>query len=301
VESWNTYWSNNTQGDCFSLDGRSGLSRILSDYWCNYFHHKGQGARVLDLACGNGFVGKCAIQSNTNLLVMGADNATDIGQTEFQVQGSNSRLKLLTGINIEQLKFAKNEFDFIVSQFGLEYSDFSSVIRNIIRQLKPKGEINLILHHPKSVLCQQSQTEVTILNYLLTDTRIFETIREFCEQNNQQAKNKLSDITDDIISKGLILASNNKELFFSVFNHLRELISKIISFHGFQLEEIDFLEQHYRAHRARLEQQIGVAMDRNKLNQLTEVLNECNMQDIVQSNFKDRDYGLIGWQVRSTK
>ncbi len=301
MQPWDTYWSNNSQGDCFSLDGKSKLSQVLFDYWCEYFQHKGQGVRVLDLACGNGFVGKCAIHSATNLLAIGADNVLDIGQTEFQVESNNSRLKILTGIDIGQLKFAENEFDFIVSQFGLEYSDFASVIKTTVKQLKTNGEMNFILHNSGSELCQQSQTEVTLLNYLIDEISIFEKIAELNEKNGQKANNTLSDITEEVTNKGLLLVGNNKALFWGVFSHIKELIDKFLSSNKVRIEEVNFIEQHYRTHRDRLQQQLSVAMDQNKLAQLVKIIDGCGMQDITQCVFKHEESGLIGWQVKANK
>lgn len=301
MESWNAYWKNNHHGDCFSLDGQSELSQILSNYWCDYFRSKKQGLYLLDLACGNGFVGKCAIKSNSNLLAIGVDKVAEIGQTEFQVVKNNSRLKLLTGLGIDQLKFAENEFDIIVSQFGIEYSDFSSIIKNIVMQLKPNGEMHLVLHHTESILYQQSQTEITILNYLLSEIKIFESILKYAMQHDEHSKKKLLEIITLATKKGVVLADNNESVFFSIFNLIKNLVNQLISFNNVSQKEINYLQQHYLAHYLRLQQQISVSLDQYTLSKMLKVLSHCGMNNITHSKLENGSYGLIGWQVNSTK
>jgi len=298
MNSWNNYWSNNPTGDCFSLDGNSDLSFILEKYWRDYFTVKSKGLKLLDLACGNGFVGKCAINSASSLLAIGVDSATAVGQLEFHNQSRRSSLRILAGLPIDQLQFSDNEFDLIVSQYGLEYSDYTKLLSKIVSQLKPNGELNLVLHSTQSVSYKRSEREFCLLNYLLEELQIFDAMRL-----NAGDITNLNKLIVRAKKEGVLLVENNKQIFQSIFcnGHIEELVHFSHKASIVLNSNIEFLEGFYLSFRERLRQQLNASLDILKANNLLKLLKEKGMIECKLRELSFEQFGQIGWEIKSTK
>jgi len=102
-------------------------------------------ARVLDLGCGSGAVGRALTAAAPQLQVTGIDIA--------RVPGSASPgLRLLSNVSMENLPFAECSFDCAVSQFGYEYGDPLATSTEVARVLAHNGRLSLLVHHPDGPL-----------------------------------------------------------------------------------------------------------------------------------------------------
>jgi SAM-dependent methyltransferase len=293
VERWSQFWSENKLGDCFSLNGESDLSQVLIKYWEKYFVNNSSSRFVLDLACGNGFVGKCAINTMTKICCIGVDQASEIGKTDFNNLDTQSKLKILPGINISDTKFVDNEFDLVVSQFGLEYGSINEdSIKHIVKQIKPGGELNFIAHHPESFICKQSKIELEILKYINRDRSIFNQIRKLKYSYDNAEKESF---INEILKKGKDLAGKSYISIEVIFLTIKNLISALE--YGVQDAQIDELELHYIAYEERLNEQLKVALCSKKISDISLILRKEQINNIESKLLHDEKLGLIGWEV----
>ncbi|WP_042153275.1 MULTISPECIES: class I SAM-dependent methyltransferase [unclassified Pseudoalteromonas] len=293
MEHWSQFWGGNKFGDCFSLDGNSNLTHVLIHYWNDYFTKKEISGFVLDLACGNGFVGKCAIKKMKETHCIGVEQAIDIETTHYHDVDTGSQLKILKGLSIAETRFVENEFDLVVSQFGLEYAVVNeSLIKHVIKQIKPGGELNFIAHHSKSFICIQSEKELKIIKYINNQQKIFNGIRKLINSSSEEERD---DFIKGIIEKGIEIYGEG----ISEVEHIFQLIIKLVASikYGVQREHISELESHYIAYEKRLEEQLNVALSPQKLNDLISIIKNENVSYINSQIFHNEKLGLIGWEI----
>lgn len=293
MEYWNNYWSLNSDGDCFSLDGKSDLSRIMTEFWAGYFLAKGNNAYVLDLACGNGFVGKVAISYGVNLYCIGVDQSIDLGILHFENKRNKSFLRLLPSTPVDTLKFVDNEFDSVVSQFGFEYSSNSySVIANTHRQLKPGGELRFLVHSDKSVVYERSVDELVVLNYLLNEYDVFSFIRD-----NKQ----LSIIRKTIANECNKFSIKHRDVAEGLLANIYIFIDALLENKIIDSKKIDTLEMMYLQHKKRLEEQIKVSYDEKNIQVIIDHLEKLKFCNVKAELFEHNDIGVIGWLIEGSK
>ena len=163
---WSQYWSQghktsfgNTFNDCYE--------GIIKSEWCKIFVSMKQADSVLDLCTGNASLIRLAKQELdcfSAISFTGVDYANVVVDQQFL---NLANVELLFNQNIEQLPFSSNTFDFVISNFGIEYSNLSKSLSEAARVLKDGGRIEFFCHHIESKIIQTSQTELL----MLTDIR----------------------------------------------------------------------------------------------------------------------------------
>jgi SAM-dependent methyltransferase len=144
AEAWSLFWAAQGPGSrC--LAGSPELYKPLDQHWQELADGLPQGARVLDLGCGTGVVGRALLKKSPGIRMRGVDLA--------RIPNSgDERLELLSNISMESLPFEEASFDAVVSQFGYEYGDPSRTAASISRVLVPAGRLSLVVHHPEGPL-----------------------------------------------------------------------------------------------------------------------------------------------------
>jgi len=293
MECWDNYWSLNKNGDCFSLDGKSDLSLILSTYWKQFFLTKNSNINVLDLACGNGFVGKCAIDTLTNSFCIGVDQSKDLGGDYFENNINKSYLKLLPNMPLDKLQFASEEFDLIVSQYGFEYSPNQRKILNALKsQLKYGGEIRLIIHSQESAIYNRSAEEIKVLSFLLNEFQIFEKLKTGYQ---------IEFTKESLVSACVKTTKVEPKLILSLLQNILLLIDNIIVNKGTSERELIYISTLYQSHLARLQEQVKVSCNKESISELSNILNEVGFSGIKSCNVVDHKFGVVGWEVQACR
>lgn len=151
-EKWSNYWKSpllTTMGDMFqnNYDGE------FLDFWREQL--SGSPGHVIDLACGNGALAWIAHEllssRGSNCKVTGIDLSnidpfTALGRDPAQYPG----VSFIGNCSVEKLPFNENSIDVVVSQYGIEYSDFTKTIPEVSRVLKPGGRMGYIIHNTHS-------------------------------------------------------------------------------------------------------------------------------------------------------
>ena len=105
-----------------------------------------QGLEILDLGCGDGPFGRWCLEQGVasvvgvdlswRMLALGAERTRD------------SRLRFVRS-GIEQIAFAANSFDLVVSSYALHYvEDYAGAVARVFAWLRPGGSFVLSVEHP---------------------------------------------------------------------------------------------------------------------------------------------------------
>lgn len=140
-EAWGDFWSRGDRQDgrgCLP-DGARGVEGALRDAWHAVARSLPSGARVLDLATGDGRVLRWLGEVRSDLELTGIDSAPTLPAAP---QG----ITLYPAIAMERVPFADAAFDAVVSQFGFEYGEPAVVAGEIARVLRPGGGVALVTH-----------------------------------------------------------------------------------------------------------------------------------------------------------
>lgn len=145
---WTAYWQFESAS---GQSKRPELDLIIEPVWLEFTDILADGARILDVATGNGPVAlSCAERARAcrKRLHIDAVDAAGISPPR-QVPDSDGHLpqvRFQGGIWLEDLPFKEGEFDGVVSQYGFEYADEEQAAAEVSRVLAPGGRLRLVIH-----------------------------------------------------------------------------------------------------------------------------------------------------------
>ncbi|MFA3789706.1 class I SAM-dependent methyltransferase [Aliiglaciecola sp. SL4] len=158
---WTDYWK---QGHLtsFGEDIEDNYEGALFDCWHAYFEPiKGSNAVVIDIGTGNGALIDIAVNKVgcSNALFYGIDSAKLYVNSKVNKQN----VTFYPETPAEALPFSDNSIDYVVSQFGIEYSDLDKSIVECARILKNGGKIHWVIHDMESSIVKPNSSIYTIL------------------------------------------------------------------------------------------------------------------------------------------
>ena len=124
---WSEYWKLG-HITSFGSDYEENYTGQLKDIWSNIFSQFSMGFKVLDVATGNGALPLLIQYYFSGLSVEGEVKGVDYADINM-IPLANSHInknvviELLGNTPAEFLPFSDSEFDTVISQFGIEYSD----------------------------------------------------------------------------------------------------------------------------------------------------------------------------------
>jgi len=172
---WSRYWSHGIAHSCGGSYGNR-YEGSLARFWRTVAGALPAGARVLDIATGNGAV--------PQLLLDGADSpiacdAIDLAQPDPQwlaqlPEHKRRQLRFHAQQVAEALPFPDAHFDLVTSQYGLEYTDLARSLPEIRRVLRPGGKVRLITHHADARPVRLARTELRHLDWMMAPGGLLE-------------------------------------------------------------------------------------------------------------------------------
>jgi ubiquinone/menaquinone biosynthesis C-methylase UbiE len=142
---------------CWQLESAAGGSKRpeldlhIEPVWHEFMDTLTEGARILDLATGNGTVAlNCAERARGRGIRVHID-AVDAARINPPRQvpdpdGHLPQVRFQGGIWLEDLPFEHDIFDGVISQFGFEYADEEQAVSEVSRVLSPGGRLRLVIH-----------------------------------------------------------------------------------------------------------------------------------------------------------
>lgn len=159
---WTTFWQefaapNEKQERCYIPgDGQT----VVDEHWARFARTLPIGARVLDLGCGAGILGRTLLKERKDLLVDGIDLA--------QVpQPMVRNLTIHRWTSMESLPFEVSSFEAAVSLYGIEYGELPKTAHELERVVRPGGQFSFLVHHADSEIASEGATRRRALRQLM--------------------------------------------------------------------------------------------------------------------------------------
>ena len=197
IDSWTAYWRTGTGASCF--EGPE-VELRLAQVWNEYVDALPDGARILDLATGNGTVAKsCAARARARGvgLEIEAVDAAEIDPPRCVPDPDKlfSHVRFRSAVRLEDLPFGDREFDGVVSQFGFEYADEERATAEAARVLAPGGRLRLVVHARDGAVSRDIGRRLERLRSVLADNGPLSLVRALAraaEAGNVAAVNSMS-------------------------------------------------------------------------------------------------------------
>ena len=166
--AWDSFWRYDRLSSFHAAPGAPNYASHVADGWRAFFATLPNGARVLDLATGNGAIAVLAVEAGKDFTVTGADLA-DVDPTAFVTRNRTEleRIRFMPNTPAEVLPLPDASIDAIVSQYGLEYSDLSSSIPEAARVLAPGGRLRLAIHATEGAVVRDTAKSIADADFLL--------------------------------------------------------------------------------------------------------------------------------------
>jgi len=183
-QSWSAYWASGALHSCVgSFEGN--YAGEVRRFWQSFVSGLPAGARVLDVASGNGALPALFLQDAPPDRLLQID-AVDLAAVQpAWLAGLDpdvrSRTRFHPGVMAEQLPFGDAVFDACVSQFGLEYTDLARSVPELRRVLRAGGRIALVVHSTESLILRQAREELRHLAWLLDDSGLMDVGAGLCD------------------------------------------------------------------------------------------------------------------------
>ncbi len=168
---WSVFWHSDQLQACLPEDSAVGDQNLQST-WRAFFDALPDGAEVLDLGTGNGGLATQAVAVSrtraTPFSIHGVDLA-DIAPARFV----SSAKDLLAGVvfhgrtSMQALPFADGQFDAVVSQYAIEYTNVESSLTEALRVLKVGGCFRFLVHADDGVLKQRCCLQASQAEHIL--------------------------------------------------------------------------------------------------------------------------------------
>ncbi|MEE4277282.1 MAG: class I SAM-dependent methyltransferase [Halieaceae bacterium] len=185
--AWRGYWREDRLSACMPDD--AGANAAIEQHWRSLFEAVEPGARVLDVATGNGVLLLWASEvAPVDATLIGVDLADIDPQRFLSSHGDSLRaVQFLGNTPAEALPFDDGSFDLLVSQYGLEYAELGAALAESARVLCSGGELHWLAHSADSAVAAQGRRQLRELTLLLDPEGPFTAMRAFLEAQRSAA------------------------------------------------------------------------------------------------------------------
>lgn len=177
AEVWGDFWADEAgrePGGC--LPGRwAGIENAQKAIWHEFIGDLEEGARVLDLATGDGRVLRWMGDSRPDLVRVGIDIAPELPPPPPGIE-------IHTGVAMHKLPFEDDSFAVVVSQFGFEYGDVRKTAREIVRVLAPGGKVGLLVHRGDGPILKHNRKRRSELLWALRERGVARKVRAILDE-----------------------------------------------------------------------------------------------------------------------
>ena len=170
---WSLYWAEDRLHSCVA-SGADADQQTLNKVWSDFALRLPAGAKVLDLACGNGAVASAMLSTQPALVIDAVDQADIAPQQFLEAHPELEKVVFHANTDINQLDFNAASFDALTSQFGIEYAGLTTAAESSVECLASGGLMCFIIHHKQSGIIQSSQLKLSEMKQLLDQDGLIE-------------------------------------------------------------------------------------------------------------------------------
>lgn len=177
ASNWSRHWASGASHSCEG-SFRDNYEGAIASFWHERFDALPRGARVIDIATGNGAVPRLLAARLAHRTDWSCD-AVDIASVAPSWWGSlpadrRSQLRFHSGVAAEDLSlFDSGQFNLVTSQYGIEYSALDVSLNEALRIVAPGGCLALVVHHKQSRPVRLAEAEAEHLEWLLAAQGLF--------------------------------------------------------------------------------------------------------------------------------
>ena len=183
AKAWGDFWANNSGGGgAGCLPERwAAIEEAQRAAWRDFVNQLPEAARILDLATGDGRVLRWMREERADLTLTGIDLAPALPPAPL---GTETR----GGVAMEDVPFADDSFDAVVSQFGFEYGESAKVAGEITRVLAPGGKVGLMVHRGDGPILEHNRTRARAIEWALGEVDVVNAVAKALEAPGDEAK-----------------------------------------------------------------------------------------------------------------
>jgi len=318
---WTKYWQADRTASCFDAQGGN-YEGAIKAFWEHIFSNTPPNYRCLDLCTGNGAVPLIGSEVSKKLSLKLDLNGIDQANISPKDYVSNQQnlyddIHFTAKGNVEKLPFDDMSFDFVSSQFGVEYTSLSKTLNSAVRVLKSGGGICFVMHAKEGTVRAASEHDVNECRFLLDHSRLFQiTVKTL------QTLSQTEGPTATMPRKSRVRIGKAVKEFESAINMVKEreqnsrssmhanawrvcldTVNKRQHFSlGVLIAKINETQAEVTAHRGRLAALVKSSQSQANMTNITQKLTELGMIDVETEPLKHKDtQALIAWVVRARK
>ncbi len=165
-KAWDAFWDpqmptgGGTRGGCLP-EAWQGIDNVQTQVWSDFAARLPRGARVLDLATGDGRVIAKLLAARRDLKPVGIDQASELPPPP---RGAKFR----TNVLMRELPFPDASFAAITSQFGFEYGDVEAAAQEVVRVARPGALVGMITHRTDSPIVAHNRNRREQIEWAIT-------------------------------------------------------------------------------------------------------------------------------------
>ena len=316
TEAWSDYWAQGVVHSCVGTYGDN-YGGALGDFWMKTFSGLPGGARVLDIATGNGALPRLLLSHAKHCDVQcDAIDLAAIQPNWFKQLAAldSQRLRFYGGVDAAHLPFANGSFDLVVSQYGIEYSNLEKSIPEVCRVTCASGRIAFIAHHGNGRPVRLAQTEQTYLDWLLAEQSLFDAASLMIEPmaraataegraslgsdaNALRAREHFNALLSQLSHRAA--TGENSDVLLEARDHLMSILADTAA-QGLDISyaRMAAIRRTYEFLRQRLHDLTQHALDEPAAKELGQQLKTWLGRDIQLQELHDQGY-LMGWSICS--
>ncbi len=178
-DQWSQFWSRDSI-TTFVRPFDGNYDGEFADFWNAQFARLAEGARVVDLATGNGAIAllaqQYAVERAKTFEVIGIDyaeiNPAGVLAAHAELRPLLAAIAFRGGVRIESSGLAADSIDLLTSQYGFEYADIDAAVTEAWRVLKRGGRMALIMHHDESIVVAHAREGLDQVQFCLQKEQI---------------------------------------------------------------------------------------------------------------------------------
>lgn len=165
--AWADYWASGALHSCPGSQAGN-YSGAIGAFWDHQIARIPPGARILDIATGNGALPLRIWQSLGDAVHVDAIDFASPSPGWHQ-PGLHPRIHFHGGVDMTSLPFEAASVDIVCSQYGIEYGTRPLALDEALRVLRRSGRLWLVLHHAGSELVEVARAEEGAYRWLLQE------------------------------------------------------------------------------------------------------------------------------------
>jgi SAM-dependent methyltransferase len=314
--AWDRFWSYDRLASFGTGKGAGNYGGEIAAGWRAFFASLPAGARVLDIATGNGAIALLAVEAGKQLQVTGADLAA-VRPAAFVSKGKSAlkKVRFLAGTPAEKLPLDDASVEAVTSQYGIEYSDLEKSIPEAVRVLGPGGRLRFACHAAEGALATDTKGAIAEAHFLLDEldltgraARCLDAVLGV-ERGHQvgqlaeiAAQSRYAEFRDGLKAVAeRAPAATDQAMLVSVHQTLSSLFAQR---QGQNLEalfmQLDALREEIEAHRTRERALLAAALSAKQMRALAKTLAGLGLADVTLDGQHDGG-ALIGHVIDGLK